>query len=189
MKAVEKYYVERGYPPMNITMTARSEEDFRLLTSLYPTNYIPFAEYWRKYTSSRCSSADENGDVRYVYLATDAIESVRSEITSLTSSEGADYWVHCNKRIEFVFNSREEHAKHIHTSLQTTREAQEEGVSALTTHRHFENVVGDGYDRYMRTVTALADMHILSQRLVLMIFVYMLASDLQSLISLQYRFL
>lgn len=162
MMAVEKYWVERGYPAVNIT--TRSMKKWDSLSALYPTNYIPFSQYWDRYKKSRCSNSGLNnkthassahitrqGAIRYLYLATDDIVNVRAEIANLTLSEGAKYWTRCEQQIEFVYNPQEQYAKHIHVQRQSIRQQED-----------CENCE-EGYEMYMRTLCAITDLHILSQ--------------------------
>lgn len=165
MRAVEKYWVSRGHPPLEGTFDIAGQRGgptdwFRALSARYPTSYVPFSHYWSQYktSTSSCPSGNYGERVRRVYLATDAIESVRAEIANLTASHGAEYWINrCNQQVEFVFNSQEKYAKHLAATLQTDQGSQ------TAVHGHFTKVHGEGYDQYLRTVSAITDLHILSQ--------------------------
>lgn len=143
----------------------------------YPTSYIPFDRYWHRYKSSGCSSnpsslsssnnQSQQIDIRRpVYIATDDLETVRAEIANLSNSspEGAEYWIHCSQRIEFVFSPQgERYARHLHVSNQATAIDNQSNTTAA------EILYDEGYEQYLRTVSAVTDLHILSRRLVLFV--------------------
>lgn len=175
---VERYWVERGYPPIkqNITMNNIERNKGLMEAASYPTSYIPFAQYWHRYKSSGCSSnpsslssnnnQSQQIDIRRpVYIATDDLETVRAEIANLTNSspEGAEYWIHCSQQIEFVFNPRgERYARHIHVSNQAT------AIDDQSNNTTTEILYDEGYEQYLRMVSAVTDLHILSRRLVVL---------------------
>lgn len=180
MKVTEEYWVRRGYPSVdpNNDGGMSSEKRMKRISALYPTNYVPFSEYCRRYNSlSKCrksdsieiaadnassdgaspfnnTSASNQRTKRLVYVATDDVRTIRSEIRNLTSSKGVEYRIHCDEWVEFAFNPRSGYAKHIHRSKQVDDQSGTEKETAR----------GEEHGRYMRTIYGLTDLHILSQR-------------------------
>lgn len=168
MEGVERYWVKQGYPPVNISANRNSLDiKSEIISDSYPTNYLPFTQYWNEYNASKCtnhgqSKGTNQRPTRYVYIATDDIETVRSEIANLTSLEGSEHLVHCNENIEFVFYPQElaRFTKHLHVSNQVDTRNQGAQLS------NDEVLLDEAYEQYHRAISAIADLHILSQRLV-----------------------
>ncbi|KAL9187264.1 hypothetical protein ACHAXT_001367 [Thalassiosira profunda] len=154
---VQRYWNRRGHRPRRKLVLGQNATINRArLASAYPTEYVPFEQYWQTYNSSECPQSGRNSSahslpaVRSVYVATDDVNTVRMEIANLTTTHGPEYWTHCNQSIEFVFYPEGQHAQHIHESANNRGQG---NVSALD----------EGYQRYQRSISSLTDLQILSQ--------------------------
>ena len=151
--ATEEYWMQRGYPArMNKT------DDIDTL-SKYPTNYVPFSKYWEEYLLHirTCTRWNTALSTRKIYIATDDITTVKSEIANLTAANDKQYWTVCNNSVEFVFNNQEQHMTHLHQHL-VINTASKYGDKPTTTNHH---------DQYSRALTALVDLQILARSEVL----------------------
>lgn len=146
IRSAEEYWVQQGYP-------ARHNKTNDIATlSMYPTNFVPWVRYWEQFIAynSNCNLQNNNlASVRKVYIATDDINTVKSEIANLTSTHGQQFWTVCGKSVEFIFNPQEEHATHLHHHLAPNT-------------RNGGNTT-NGHDQYSRALTALVDLHILAR--------------------------
>ena len=212
MIAVEQYWNDRGYYPMTNTSSSSFEEYH------YPTNYVPFDQYWRQYQAmDNCSNInssnmnnynhyDESNDqnhsinnsnnnnsknnmpIRYIYIATDDVDTVKAEIANLTSvspsssslsastspnnNNNNNTVYHCGQRVEFIFNPQVEYATHLHVSNQIINShangngsGDGNGVSTTFIGRDNtnQNDNNPSHDQYLRTISAMTDLYILSQ--------------------------
>ena len=148
IRATEEYWMQNGYP-------ARDNKTDNIETlSIYPTNFIPTVKYWEQYITynSNCNLHNTFASVQKIYIATDDISTVKSEIANLTSINGQHFWTVCNKSVEFIFNPQEEHTTHLHQHL---------APNAIL--RSGVNTTSSGYEQYSRALAALVDLQILAR--------------------------
>ena len=148
IRSTEEYWMQQGYP-------ARSNKTDDVATlSIYPTNYVPLVKYWEKYVryNNNCNLGNASSSVRKLYVATDDINTVKSEIENLTSTNGHHFWTVCNKTVVFMFNPQEEHTTHLHQHL-----------APNISSRNGGNTITNGHDQYSRALAALVDLQILAR--------------------------
>jgi len=147
IRSTEEYWMQQGHPARD-----NKTDDIATL-SIYPTNYVPFVEYWEQYvTYNNCNLGNVSSLVRKIYIATDDINTVKSEIANLTSTNGQQFWTVCNKSVEFMFNPKEKHTTHLHQHL-----------APNTSSNNGGNTTTNGHDQYSRALTALVDLQILAR--------------------------
>ncbi len=147
IRSTEEYWVQQGYPARH-----NKTDDIATL-SMYPTNFVPWVKYWEQFIAynSNCNLQNNLASVRKIYIATDDINTVKSEIANLTSTNGQHFWTVCNKSVEFVFNPQEKYTTHLHHHLAPNTISRNGGNTA------------NGHDQYSRALTALVDLHILAR--------------------------
>ena len=152
IRSTEKYWVEQGF------QARKNKTDHVSTLSIYHTNYVPFLKYWDEYiTNYECSHRHWSTSLlsRKIYIATDDIITVKSEIANLTSDKGErGFWMVCNRSVEFIFNPQEEYATHLHQHLAPNYSSSKNDRSKTT---------DDGHEQYSRALAALADLQILSK--------------------------
>lgn len=148
IRATEEYWVQQGYPARR----NKTDDDIATL-SMYPTNFVPWVKYWEQYIAynSNCNLQNDFTSVRKIYIATDDINTVKSEIANLTSINGQHFWTVCNKSVEFIFNPQEKHAIHLHHHLAPNTISRNDGNTT------------NGNDQYSRALAALVDLQILAR--------------------------
>ena len=150
IRATEEYWMQKGYP-------ARDNKTDHISTlSLYPTTYVPIEKYWEQYIThnSNCNLQNASSLVRKIYIATDDISTVKSEIANLTSINDQHFWTVCNKSVEFIFHPQEKHTIHLHQHL---------SPNAISRSDVNNNSSSSGYEQYSRALAALVDLQILAR--------------------------
>ena len=151
MIELEKYYVERGFPKVGVAAIPKEHVmQQKKVVSIYPTSYIPFECYWEKLVRQNCSLQEDSRTSQPVFIATDDVDTVQDEILNLTD-HGVVFEI-CSRAVDFVFTSNAYYAKHIHLEKQTQLQQNEMDLS-----------LDESHGQYMRTISALADLHVLSQ--------------------------
>ena len=147
IQSTEEYWVQQGYPARD-----NKTDDIATL-SIYPTNYVPFVKYWEQYaTYKNCNLGNTSSSVQKMYIATDDINTVKSEIENLVSTHRRQFWTVCNKSVEFMYNPEEEHTTHLHQHLDPNTLSKNGGNTTVNSH-----------DQYSRALTALVDLQILAR--------------------------
>ena len=151
MVALEEYYVERGFPKVEVSAIPEQDVKQRMkAVSIYPTSYIPFECYWEMLIKQSCSPPEGSRPTRPVFIATDDVDTVQDEILNLTG-HGVVFEI-CSRAVDFVFTSNPNYAMHIHLGMQTQLQKNK-----------MESSLSESHGQYLRTISALADLHLLCQ--------------------------
>jgi hypothetical protein len=148
IRHTEEYWVRQGYPPR----VNKSNEISTL--AMYPTTYVPFVSYWEQLEANYdCDKVDFTDHLlqKKVYVATDDVATVKSEIDYLASANGQTFWSLCNKSVEFIFNSHDEVTTHLFDQRAANAVKHDHGTSTKGCRQH------------LRTISALTDLQILSE--------------------------